>query len=347
MFIGTVAFTQDQVIQFSDTLHDFGSVLQSSGDIDHTFSFTNKGEHPLRISDVKADCGCTSPEWSEDSIAPGDTGIVKVHYEASSNPGSFYKTIKVYTEKDSAMISIKGFVEPTSSSEASYPEKAGDIWYKTAHLHYGNVIENKSYDKILVYFNQTADTLVLRFDTLDVPDFIELSADPDTLPPGNPGEVKVTYHAAKRGDLGYLVDHINLFPEEQNGNMEIALRATVLPYVPEMTEEERSNAPELVLDEESRSHNFGHINQTDTVLYTVGLMNGGNDTLKIRKLTSGCECIQAKVSNDEIPTNETSQLRITFIPGDRSSKQIKTVNIFTNDPKSPLVTITLTGYVRD
>lgn len=350
LFITFFAAAQsDPALQFNDTIHDFGSIMQSEGDIEHRFTFKNSSNDTIRISDVGADCGCTSPEWSEGPLASGDSGFVNVTYDAKTNPGPFYKVIKVYFGGDSISLAIKGFVEPKLVEDAAvgYSEKAGDIWFKTAHLHFGNIIENRTYEKTLGWFNRSDDTLIVRFDTLELYDFIEITNETDTVMPNSASKATIVYNATKREDLGYLVDEINLFPAHKNGDMKIALRATVLPYVPEMSDEELAEAPKVVVDDDSKTYNFGHVNQNDTVRYTLGLMNGGQKPLTIRKTTSGCACITTKVSEKEIASEETTRLEIVFIPKGRTSKQLKTVTVFTNDPENPFITITLSGYVRD
>ncbi|HEY0091074.1 MAG TPA: DUF1573 domain-containing protein, partial [Flavobacterium sp.] len=58
------------VMTFSEPEHDFGSI--NKGDkVTHSFEFKNTGEADLIISDAKATCGCTVPEFPKDPIAPG------------------------------------------------------------------------------------------------------------------------------------------------------------------------------------------------------------------------------------------------------------------------------------
>ena len=38
--------------------------------IDTIFTFTNVGKEPLIISNAKAGCGCTVPQWPKEPIAP-------------------------------------------------------------------------------------------------------------------------------------------------------------------------------------------------------------------------------------------------------------------------------------
>ena len=62
----------------------------------HFFIFKNEGDSPLIINNVVPSCGCVTPSWTKQPIAPGDTGSVHVFYKSNMS-GTFSKTIKVYS----------------------------------------------------------------------------------------------------------------------------------------------------------------------------------------------------------------------------------------------------------
>ena len=82
-------------ITFVKTTHDFGAILDSDPQAT-TFPFTNSGVGTLRILDVKASCGCTTPALSKMIFAPGESSEIEVQYKAKSG-GSQSKTITVFT----------------------------------------------------------------------------------------------------------------------------------------------------------------------------------------------------------------------------------------------------------
>ena len=47
---------------------------------------------------MKASCGCTTPRWTQDEIAPGGAGEVQAAYSTRGRPGPFHKTITVQYE---------------------------------------------------------------------------------------------------------------------------------------------------------------------------------------------------------------------------------------------------------
>jgi hypothetical protein len=102
---------QDSII-FLSIVHDYGTIVQGS-DGSCEFRFTNKGKVPIVLNDVKASCGCTTPEWTRTPVAPGEKGIIKVTYN-TNNVGAFGKSITVSSNAKNSpvVLTIKGNVTP-------------------------------------------------------------------------------------------------------------------------------------------------------------------------------------------------------------------------------------------
>ena len=99
-------------IEFAEQVHDYGKV-KKGGDGNCEFVFTNTGNEPLILSNVKASCGCTVPTWTKEPIMPGKTGTIKVRYNTNTAPQSFTKTITVSSNSINAprlTLKIKGTI---------------------------------------------------------------------------------------------------------------------------------------------------------------------------------------------------------------------------------------------
>lgn len=99
-------------ISFTEQEHNYGT-LQKGGDGNCEFTFTNEGNEPLILSNVKASCGCTTPSWTKEPIMPGKSGSIKVRYN-TNNVGGFTKTITVTSNAINSprvVLKIKGKVE--------------------------------------------------------------------------------------------------------------------------------------------------------------------------------------------------------------------------------------------
>ena len=62
-------------IRFKKTEYNFGQ-LKLNVPSQTTFAFTNPGNAPLLILDVKTTCGCTAPKWPKKPIKPDQKGEI-------------------------------------------------------------------------------------------------------------------------------------------------------------------------------------------------------------------------------------------------------------------------------
>lgn len=107
---------EKKVAEFEETTHNFGVIKEEDGRVSYVFEFKNATQAPLTIKNVRASCGCTTPNWSKEPIAPEGNGKITVTYNAKGRPGAFHKSITVTlsngTEDFTQMLYIKGQVTP-------------------------------------------------------------------------------------------------------------------------------------------------------------------------------------------------------------------------------------------
>ncbi|MCT4631013.1 DUF1573 domain-containing protein [Winogradskyella sp.] len=112
-------------IEFKTTVIDYGTIEKGSNGV-RTFEFTNTGNAPLVISNVKSTCGCTVPKKPKGPIMPGETGEIEVKYDTKRvNP--IRKTITVFSnaETPTVALKIKGLViDPSKTSVLEKKEKS-------------------------------------------------------------------------------------------------------------------------------------------------------------------------------------------------------------------------------
>lgn len=82
------------VMELASDTYDFGKVAEGKH-VEHEFRFKNTGGSPLIISNVQASCGCTTPDYSKNPIAPGEEGLVKVVFNSAGQMGKQHKVITV------------------------------------------------------------------------------------------------------------------------------------------------------------------------------------------------------------------------------------------------------------
>ncbi|MEO6730885.1 MAG: DUF1573 domain-containing protein [Ferruginibacter sp.] len=108
----------EEILLLKETEYDFGKIPQGKP-VNHIFEVINNGKDSLRIVNVQASCGCTTPEWNRDKIqAPGEKTNITVGYNAASE-GPFTKQITItYNGTQTRQITIKGEVWKTPATSA-------------------------------------------------------------------------------------------------------------------------------------------------------------------------------------------------------------------------------------
>jgi hypothetical protein len=107
LFVGMIGYaTQAQVakITFEQTTIDYGEVDKGSDGV-RTFRFTNTGDAPLVIEDIKSTCGCTIPKKPTGPIMPGASDIIEVKYD-TNRVGPIRRSISVYSNADEPIMTL-------------------------------------------------------------------------------------------------------------------------------------------------------------------------------------------------------------------------------------------------
>jgi len=120
LFIGLIFVSNAQAdINFKETAHDFGKVAPGKDTLWYNFSFTNTGNEPLQIQDVKTSCDCTLAEWPKTSIQPGRTAVIRGGFKIENKSGLFEKNIIIIanTSPATTFLSIKGEITSGGSAQ--------------------------------------------------------------------------------------------------------------------------------------------------------------------------------------------------------------------------------------
>ncbi|MBQ2856066.1 MAG: DUF1573 domain-containing protein [Bacteroidaceae bacterium] len=98
-------------ISFDATKVDFGNFPKEKKQ-ERSFILTNTGKGLLVIQDIITSCGCTKVEYSKEPVRPGETGKVKVIYEAEES-GYFNKVITIFcnVKKSPLRLRLEGKAE--------------------------------------------------------------------------------------------------------------------------------------------------------------------------------------------------------------------------------------------
>ena len=113
-----VATQADEGLYLKEPEHNFGKIPQGKP-VTYAFEVQNNSKTAMKIDNVQASCGCTTPEWDRDkAIEPGETSKITVGYNSAAE-GPFTKLVTVtYNGTQTKQITIKGEVWKTPAASA-------------------------------------------------------------------------------------------------------------------------------------------------------------------------------------------------------------------------------------
>jgi hypothetical protein len=332
-------------IIFTEKDHDFGTFRESDGIITHDFEFTNTGKVPLIIDDVKASCGCTTPQWTNEPLLPGKTGNIRVSFDPKQRPGSFSKNIQVISNADipSVTLTIHGVVIPVEHIEDVYKFSVGPLRLQTIYAAFGEIFKGSTAEFSIKVMNTSSDVAV-KPGFVKVPPYLKVSVVPESIEPQQEGKIIIEYHSSLQKDWDYAVDRLELLinGEPVPGNR-ISITANIKENFRDLTAEELSMAP--VAEFEETLYDFGTVTQDKLVEHVFKLTNRGKSSLFIRKVSASCGCTAVQPEKTLVAAGESTLIKATFKAAGREGTQKKAITVITSDPKRSKTILWLNGIV--
>ncbi len=332
-------------ITFEKVQHNFGTFKEELGTQTVSFGFKNEGTVPLILNNVQASCGCTTPEWTREPVAPGAKGIIKVSYDPRNRPGVFNKTIRVSSNADNGdvVLTIQGEVTPRARTiEEDYPNEIGPLRAKTNHMAFAPIKETEIRKDSIEVVNNSNQQVQLSFKT--PPPHLSTIIRPAKLAPKQKGYVVVTFDASKIKAYGFVMHRIYLNIDGQDDyRNSFAVSTTLEEDFSKLSAKELQEAPIVKYDNES--FDFGDIKTGAKVEHTFNLKNEGKRDLIIRDVKSSCGCTAVSPSKNVIPSGESVPLKVVFDSTGKSGRQNKTITVITNDPKNPTTMLRIVSNI--
>ena len=342
----TTMVAQDAAdMKFKELVHDFGTFPEETGKVSCTFEFTNTGKVDIILQNVKASCGCTTPNWTKEPVKPGEKGTVEATYNASGRPGAFNKTITVTSNVGEERLTIKGDVTPKPLKvEDQYPFDMDGLRVKTQSVYLNNVeFPTQRVERIEV-INTKKEPVALSFK--DIPSYITVKAVPATLQADEKGTIEVTLDSKNAKEWGNIEPKftvvLNGKPVNDN-KFKITLFANIVENFSALTAEQRANAPVL---NAPATVNAGEIKvkSEKALKFTIG--NDGKSDLIIRKGSSDNKAITVHPPKTIKPGKKDDvKFKINtenMAPG----KFTERIILITNDPNRSINYIQITGEVK-
>lgn len=346
-FIGTILNAQQRMpsIAFKEESFDFGKIKEADGPVSHTFMFTNTGSVPLLIQNAQPSCGCTTPDWTKQPVMPGTKGFIKATFDPNGRPGTFEKTVTVYSNSDRSPLVLRfsGVVIPKPTAVLSeYKVSAGNLKLITNYMNMGELSPTSTKDTSIRVLNAGTEVTNVKFQGL--PAWLKIEMVPASLKPNEKGEIKISYNASKKHDWGFLVDYVNFSVNDKSeSSFRLTIPATIKEDFSKLTPDQLTKAPKLKF--QNTTYNFETAKQGQKIDFEFKFTNEGKSDLIIRKVIPQCGCTTTSQPTGAIKPGASSTIKVRFDTAGKKDSQNKVITVISNDPKTPSMSLFIKGFV--
>lgn len=338
-------------IRWIDKDFDFGLFKEITGPKTGTSSFVNLGPDTISVIAVKPSCGCTSSDFSDAPLAPGDTAVIHYTYDPTMRPGKFDKSVRVTLSDGSRhKIRITGNVLGTPESLATlFPVDAGVVRLSDSVIDAGRVIVTRSPISFVSAYILSTDSLSARL----MPTDKALTATPST-PVAGPGDI-VTFSIAldarrlnKYGPVEIPME-IEITPTELENskfkiqNSQMSFRAFVLPDADDLRRRQQGKNPSA--DAAPARIDLGSVSGNAPLTTEITITNNGNAPLKILRIFADSDAVTFPKVPSIVKKGKTVRIPLKIAPEALPDGPAQTrVGIITNDPLRPEIYLPLSYF---
>jgi hypothetical protein len=325
---------------------DLGSLLEEEGSKVAEFEFTHTQDSPFFIEQVITDCGCTTVDYSKDTLRLGESGRLQVSFDPSSTAGFFSRMIIVKGNLIGSQDTL--FIEGTSipmpeNPTLAYPQKEGNLGFRLAKVNLGEVLTNGPKVKQVEIFNFGKEPILRNELTYTGPVYIKVFQQEDQILPNQRGLLDVVYDGLGKEELGFIEDQVLLTWAQENA-VSLEVIANIFEYFPPIPKEQLNQVPQLsILPPEIDLRGIS-ANTIQTKMVT--LTNKGREVVEIRKIQGNCDCLLLEIPQRAINPGESIDLKVTFNPKGRKGIDQRNIYVFSNDPLNSVQSIVLKSRVE-
>ncbi|MCR4993875.1 MAG: DUF1573 domain-containing protein [Bacteroidales bacterium] len=339
LLLSTAFWAQPKISFKSDVVNMGEIIFQQPKAVE--FRLTNTGTAPLQLSSVKPSCGCTSVEWPNSAIAPGQSATITAIYDAQLL-GYFQKELEVRSNasKEPSYLTLQGRVVTTTNDvEGNFPVEMGDIRLSTDSITFKDVNRGDRPEIHFYVLNNTRRNI--KPELMHLPSYYTATYHPEMLAGGRVGRITLRLNSDQMKSYGTSESlvFLSLHPGEKvSKTNKIHLSATLLPNFRNLSETELKTAPLVVLSAENVD--FTDRGGKKKVTKTIILGNAGERDLHINSIQLEGRAINIHVSNRIIKPGKRVKLKVTLLAEHvRANDPDPQILLVTNDPTHPQVNI--------
>ncbi|MDX2286927.1 MAG: DUF1573 domain-containing protein [Bacteroidia bacterium] len=329
-------------IKFDNTTHDFGQIAKSSK-AEHTFRFTNVSQQPVTLKGVRASCGCTTPAWTREAIAPGKTGEIQVSYNTAI-VGQFTKSVTVtYDSAQSPiLLYIKGQVQDAGAGDAQiFVHKQGDLAFDKISIDLG-VLDSDKEASATVRVKNVGPHEISFTGRYDAEMMFEATPKDSKLLPGQQTTITVKALGPRFIATGPFAKTVSLYStDEIQPQKSFTVNGTLNKVY---SADELASMPNLVF--ESLEYNAGTVLEGEKVTHAFKFTNTGKQDLVLESVKASCGCTATEPKDKVIKPGASSEIVAVFDSRGREGQQDKSITVRSNDPDQSTVLLRLRVMVE-
>jgi LEA14-like dessication related protein len=338
------SYSEKGIIEFKDTLYNVGAITELGGMVSRQFEFANLGPEWFVLESAETTCGCLVVSFSEDSIAPGGHGKIEVSFDPFNKTGLFIGTVKIYgnTLQVPQTLYVKGFVKggeaiPVTEWANTKGFQFGNVWLQRNYIDFGTFTTKDIITKELPIYNQSSYAIQLASQQ-SLPPYVRVALSPVKLEGKTYSVLKVSVHAKLINKLGYWAESITVgWAQEDLAPLTIVIAGNCKEYFVPMSAEAQASAPKI--QPEMMMIDWGGVLQYQQLTRVMKITNTGATDLVIRQINTSCACIEVDYTKSVIKSGGYIEVTIIYDTSSRLGEETKYIQVFSNDPISPMIQI--------
>lgn len=369
-FSAAAQSTFEGKVQVDKTVHDFGDISVSDGPVSCTYTFTNNSSKAMLILNVVTSCGCTDVTWTREPIPVGKTGTVTATFDNNDGPYPFDKTVTAYVSELSkpVVLHLRGVAHQSAKPlKERYTLMFGNFGVRDLEMNAGNFVTGEKKTVEFTVANNGVAPMKVEFQ--NVSEGMKLSVFPNPVPAKSTAtlECTITSTGRKFGKNWYYAtpvvdgrvfkavgklpvkedDGSHVYRESNSklglGKSEIGIYAVTKAR--SLAYENEADAPSVSFTKSTQS--FGKVAAGAKASVSYELKNGGKEALELYKLDTDCSKVTVKKMDEKVGGGQKSTINVELnTQGMPKGENIIVLNLYTNDPLRPVVTLQLVGEIQ-
>jgi hypothetical protein len=268
---------------------------------------------PISLTVVVDSTSSRQPVWPvmpgiPCSVAIGDSAVIRLTYRPERF-GTFLDTLHFATNAGPCVVSVAGLSSPPVLSLSSTFAAFGPVAFTdTAQV------------SVMIRNTGPINDLTLRTLTTRTPIFSAAPAAFSTISPGDSQGVRVRFHlrALRREMFGVYFD--TLVVDSDGGRERVLIRG---------------ESPPPRIGVEPITLNFGDVAARDTAQYSVRIVNGSVNTLRLDSIRARRRSFSPGISRGQVRQRDTLIVPVRFVSG-RHGPHADTLTLFNNSWRGPV-----------